>query len=381
MNHETAVLKAREIADRVLAPAARQNDKEGRFSTEAVDALGRAGFLGLTLPTEFGGTGLGPRTFAAVTAILAEADASVAMVYLMHICAVATIAAARPSAAVAQILKEIASGGHLSTLAFSESGSRSHFWAPVSRARRNDAGVRITAKKSFVTSAGRAQSYVVSSLAPEGAGPTDSTLYLVPAGVRGLTVEGSWDGLGLRANASAPMMLDDCEVPYELHLTNDGAGFKAMLDLVLPQFNLGAAAVALGICRAVVAATATHLKSARFEHLGQSLGESLPTLRAQLAIMQIDTDGLSARIDDLVEHLERPRDTTLLRVLETKAAAGDIAIGVTSTAMRVCGGAAFSKHMIIERLFRDAHAGAVMAPTGDVLREFIARAVLGMPLF
>jgi alkylation response protein AidB-like acyl-CoA dehydrogenase len=303
------------------------------------------------------------------------------MVYLMHICATAVITAARASTAVAQILKEIASGAHLSTLAFSEPGSRSHFWAPVSRARRNGTGVRITAKKSWVTSAGCAQSYVVSSLAPEGGAPTDSTLYLIPADVRGLSVEGSWDGLGLRANASAPMMLDDCEVPYELHLTNDGAGFKAMLEVVLPQFNLGAAAVALGLCRAAVAATATHLKSARFEHLGQSLGESLPTLRAQLAIMQINTDGLSARIDDLVEHLERPRDTTLLRVLETKAAAGDIAIGVTSTAMRVCGGAAFSKHMIIERLFRDAHAGAVMAPTGDVLREFIARAVLGMPLF
>jgi alkylation response protein AidB-like acyl-CoA dehydrogenase len=170
-------------------------------------------------------------------------------------------------------------------------------------------------------------------------------------------------------------------VPSELQLTNDGLGFQAMLNVVLPQFNLGAAAVALGLCRAAVSATATHLKSARFEHLGQSLGESLPTLRAQIAMMQIETDGLSVRVDDLVEHLERPRDTTLLRVLETKAAAGDTAIGVTSTAMRVCGGAAFSKRMIIERLFRDAHAGAVMAPTGDVLREFIARAVLGMPLF
>ena len=381
MNHETALSKTKEIAERVLAPAAGQNDKEGRFSTEAVDALGRAGLLGLTLPTEFGGTGLGPRTFAAVTAKLAEADASVAMVYLMHICATATITVARANAAVAQILQEIASGRHLSTLAFSEPGSRSHFWAPVSRARRNGSGVRITAKKSWVTSAGCAQSYVVSSLSPEGADPTDSTLYLVPAAARGLTVEGSWDGLGLRANASAPMRLDDCEVPYELHLTNDGGGFRTMLDVVLPQFNLGAAAVALGICRAVVAATAAHLRSARFEHLGQSLGESLPTLRAQLAMMQIDTDGLSARVDDLVEHLERPRETTLLRVLETKAAAGDTAIAVTSTAMRVCGGAAFSKHMIIERLFRDAHAGAVMAPTGDVLREFIARAVLGMPLF
>ena len=97
--------------------------------------------------------------------------------------------------------------------------------------------------------------------------------------------------------------------------------------------------------------------------------------------MQIETDGLAARIDDLVDHLERQRDATMLRVLETKAAAGDTAIAVTSTAMRVCGGAAFSKHMNVERLFRDAHAGAVMAPTGDVLRELIGRALLGMPLF
>ena len=381
MNHEIALSKAKEIADRVLAPDARQNDQEGRFSTKSVDALGQAGFLGLTLPTQFGGFGLGPSTFAAVTATLAETDASVAMVYLMHICAAGAIAAARPDAAVAPILKEIATGRHLSTLAFSESGSRSHFWAPVSRAHRDGTGVRITAKKSWVTSAGYAQSYVVSSLAAEGAGPTDSTLYLVPASVRGLSVGGPWDGLGLRANASAPMMLNDCEVPYELQLTNDCAGFQAMLDFVLPQFNLGTAAVALGICRAAVTATAAHLKSARFEHLGQTLGESLPTLRAQLANMQIETDGLSTRVDDLVEHLEQPRDTTLLRVLETKAAAGEAAIGVTSTAMRVCGGAAFSKHLGIERMFRDAHAGAVMAPTGDVLREFIARALLGMPLF
>ena len=72
--------------------------------------------------------------------------------------------------------------------------------------------------------------------------------------------------------------------------------------------------------------------------------------------MQIDTDGLAARIDDLIDHLERPRDTTVLRVLESKAAAGDVAIAVTSGAMRACGGAAFAKHMAIERLFRDARA-------------------------
>ena len=383
MTHDVAISKAREIASGVLAPAAGQNDKAGRFSIEAVESLGRAGLLGLMLPADVGGLALGPRTLANVITTLAEADASVAMVYLMHILGTAAISAARPSAAdgVTPILREIGAGRHLSTLAFSEAGSRSHFWAPTSRAHRNGAGVRISAKKSWVTSAGHAHSYVVSSLSPQGTGPTDSTLYLVPANTRGLSVAGPWDGLGLRANASAPIVLEECEVHPDLQLTDDSAGFPAMLNVVMPLFNLGTSAVALGLCRAAVAGTSSHLKAAKFEHLGQSLGESLPTLRAQLASMQIETDGLSACIDDLVDHLEKPRETTMLRVLESKAAAGDAAISVTSAAMRVCGGAAFSKHLNIERLFRDAHAGAVMAPTGDVLREFIGKSLLGIPLF
>jgi alkylation response protein AidB-like acyl-CoA dehydrogenase len=134
-------------------------------------------------------------------------------------------------------------------------------------------------------------------------------------------------------------------------LTDDGAGFATMLNVVPPQFNLGSACVALGLCHAAVAAATTHLKIAKFEHLGQSLGEALPTLRALLAGMVIKTDGLVARIDDLVGHLERPRETTMLRVRETKAA-GETAISVTSAKMRAAGGAAFSRHTSIERLFR-----------------------------
>src|SRR6516165_10739315 len=92
------------LANTVLVPAARQNDKDSHFSTEAIGALGESDLLALILPTDVGGSGLGPRTFAAVTALLAEADASVAMVYLMHVAATATIAAARPDAAVARTL-------------------------------------------------------------------------------------------------------------------------------------------------------------------------------------------------------------------------------------------------------------------------------------
>ena len=129
-------------------------------------------------------------------------------------------------------------------------------------------------------------------------------------------------------------------------------------------------------------ATVAHLKTSKFEHLGSTtLGEALPTLRQTLAQMQIDTDGLAHRIDECVGALENPGPHTMLRVLEVKAAAGETAIEVTSSAMHACGGAAFSKHTSIERYFRDAHAGSVMAPTVDVLREFIGKSLLGIPLF
>ena len=382
MTTDTAVRVAKEIASTTLAAAAADNDRLGRFSPEAIDALMASGLLSMIVPSEVGGGGLGPRALAEVVTALAEKDASVAMVFLMHTLAAHTIASASRTPAIERVLGEIVGGRHLSTLAFSEAGSRSHFWAPVSRAvRLNGSGAALSARKSFVTSAGHVQSYVTSALAPNGTGPTDTTLYLVAANSPGIAISAAWDGLGMRANASSPVTLDGCVVANDLRLTEDGAGFPAMLNIVLPLFNVGQASVSLGICRAAVTATAAHLKSARFEHLGATLGEALPNLRAQLATMQIETDGLAARINDTVNHLESPGELTMLRVLEVKAAASEVAIVVTSLAMRTCGGAALSRQNGIERLFRDAQAGAVMAPTTDVLREFIGKAILGLPLF
>src|SRR5262249_11053988 len=264
VNSETAIARAREIATNVIAPQAAANDREGCFSIDAVRALGEGGLLGLLLPTTVGGSQLGPEDFAQVTAILAEADPSVAMVFVMHVLAAAAIAVAPDGGRSRPVLEEVRPGRHRSTLCFSEVWARSHVWAQVWRAERDGAGIRISARKSWVTSAGHAQSYVVSTLSPDAVGPTESTLYLVLADTKGLSVAGAWDGMGMRANAAAPMTLDRCEVGPGMQLTRDGGGFTAMMEIVLPLFNLGSAAVALGVCRAVISAPRGHLKRARF---------------------------------------------------------------------------------------------------------------------
>src|SRR6185295_15693479 len=118
------------------------------------------------------------------------------------------IAAAKPLAGKDALLKDIAAGRHLTTLAFSEKGSRSQFWAPVSRLAETDGGLVTDARKSWVTSAGHADSYVSSAQAPKAASPLESTLYLTRRGAKGSTVASGWNGLGLRGNDSAPVHLD-----------------------------------------------------------------------------------------------------------------------------------------------------------------------------
>ncbi len=373
---------ATKIATEIIAPNAKTNDTEARFPTEAISALGEAGLLGLTVPTNLGGLGLGPRAFTDVTTAIAEADASTALIYVMHISGTACILNAPNHAKFEPILRQISVGKHLTTLAFSEKGSRSHFWAPVSQAQLDGDNVRISAYKSWVTSASQADSYVVTTRSHTAKTPLDSTLYLVDTKTPGVRVASRWNGMGLRANDSAAVELDNCLVPAERRLTDEGAGFKAKVEVVLPLFNLGCAAVSLGICRASVKATSNHLKNSKFEHMGGvSLGEALPVLRARLGAMQMETDGLAARIADYVSRLENPESDPTMQVLESKAASNQVAVNVTSTAMLTCGGAAFSGHTGIDRLFRDAQAGQVMAPTVDVTLDLIAKALLGLPLF
>jgi len=362
------------IIEDVIAPGAAAVDAAGTFPRKQVDALARAGLLGLTVPAEFGGGGAGPREAADVVRELGAACGSTAMIVTMHYAATAALVAAGMN----DPLTEIADGRHLSTLAFSESGSRSHFWAPLSTAAETGGeNVRLDARKSWVTSAGQADSYVWSSLPLAADGPM--TLWLVPGRGDGLRVAGTFDGLGLRGNASAPMSADGLRVPRGAMIGADGAGLDLALSAVLPVFLIGSAAMSAGLMRRLADETAAHLRRTRLEHLGQNLAQrELP--RAELARLRIEADRAWALIEHALTAVEQGRPEAQLLVLEVKAAAGEAAADAADLALRTCGGAAFRKESPVERLFRDSRAARVMAPTTEALHDFIGRALCGLPL-
>lgn len=366
-------------ADAVAALAAQHAarvDQEAVFPRATLDAARDAGLLALTTSREHGGHGGSLRDAALVVERIARECASSAMVLTMHYAANAVLEAHGPPA----LRREFGAGRQLGTLAFSEAGSRSQFWAPVSTARVEGEEVVLDAQKSWVTSANAATLYVWSSRPT--AGSEASTLWLVPNRRPGLTLQGGYEGMGLRGNDSSPVTAKSLRIPAANRLGEDGAGFAVMMQDVLPTFCVLIAAGSIGLMETAVLRTAEHAGGKRYAHLPTSSAlADLPTIRAYVARMRIDADAARTLWLDTIGALETGRADAMLRVLEVKVACAEAALRVVDSAMRVCGGLAYRKEVGVERAFRDARAAMVMAPTSDQLYDFIGKAVCGMPLF
>ena len=227
-----------------VAPHAREVDQQGRFPREALAALARGGILGLTSATAVGGAGAGLAEAAQVVERLGQVCSSTAMIVCMHYAATAVIEAHGAQ----DIRRAIAAGRHLSTLAFSEAGSRAHFWAPLSTATASGDTVRLDARKSWVSSASQADSYVWSSRSLDGKG---ISLWLVDRTTPGLAIAGVFDGLGLRGNDSSPVTATAASISADRRLGDDGQGFGVMMGVVLPWFQVMNAAMSIGVMNAV----------------------------------------------------------------------------------------------------------------------------------
>jgi alkylation response protein AidB-like acyl-CoA dehydrogenase len=369
------------LASEFLAPHADEVDRARRFPRQNIQELGRSGLLGLVVPLEYDGAGAGILEMARVLERMAQACPSTAMVTLMHYCGTAAIAAKGNAALKGSLLPAVAGGEHLTTLAFSEAGSGGHFYAPVSEVRRNGHGLRLTARKTFVTSAGEADSYVVSTRKAGASGPTDLDLYLVARDTKGFAVEKPFEGLGLAGNASAPMKLEDAALEEGNRLGNEGSGFQTMMEVVLPHFQVGAAAVSLGIATAAFQAASKHVMGRKYEHAGGAALAAIPRVQFLAAEMALELRSARAYLSETIRRIVAGDPETMLDVLGVKARAAEAALAVASRAMTLGGGAAFGRRGGLERMFRDAQAASVMAPTTDLLKEFLGKACLGVPLF
>ena len=169
-------------------------------------------------------------------------------------------------------------------------------------------------------------------------------------------------------------------VELDRRLGAPASGMALMMEATLPWFVLGCAACCVGLAGAAIEMAAAHLTGARIEHLDMPLS-GVAVNRARLGEAKIRQMQARALLYEVADQIAAGDPDAQLGVLALKAAAAEMAIAVTDETMRVCGGAAFSRHLPLERLFRDARAATVMAPTSDMLRDLLGRTLTGQPLF
>ena len=201
----------------------------------------------------------------------------------------------------------------------------------MSRARQDGDAIVLDADKSWATSAGRADSYVMACGAPGQDGPLDTDLHLVDASDPAITIPHVFDGLGLRGNASAPLEVRGLRLAPERRLGPPGGGFNLMMTATLPWFALGSAACSVGIAGAALCAAADHATRARLEHLGQTLAD-LPTVRARLAGAAVRHMEARALVREVAGAVAAGDPAAQLGVLAVKASAAEMAIEATEAA-------------------------------------------------
>jgi len=373
---EGTATKARDIATDIVRPNAETVDRKRRYPKEGLAALGKAGLMGVLVPQAAGGLGGSLGDLAQVCEQLGWACASTAMCFLMHACGTAVIGAKATSDQTAAWLTPAAKGKAIATLAFSERGTGAHFYAPEISATTKDGSFVLSGRKSFVTSGGHASLYPV---LVNASGEPGLDVIVVTPDLEGVGFEGSWDGIGMAGNSSIAMTLDDVRVPRANIVGAEGDGQSLVFDVVAPTFLIGLAGVNVGIAQAALEETVEHAKSRRYP-TGQTLAE-VQAIQMGLADMSIAVESARRLLQEAARAADAGEDAALPLVMQAKIAATEAAAAVTERAMRIGGGQAYSRSLPLERHWRDARAGAVMAPTNDVLREWLGKILTGLPLF
>ena len=375
-SQETLQATARLLAQEVLRPHATSVDRERHYPSENLQALGEAGLLGLLVPESYGGRGGTLTDLVLVCEQLGWGCASTAMCFLMHSCGCALLAAAARDDQGERWLRPAAAGSALATLAFSERVTGAHFYQPDIRAARQNGTFHLSGRKSFVTSGGHAGLYPV---LVQASGVEGLDILVVTPDLDGVRFEGQWDGLGMAGNSSIALTLTDVAVPSANLLGEEGGGLPLVFNVVAPTFLIGLAAVNIGIAQTALDGAIAHAKERRYAD-GAGLAE-VPVIQEYLAEMSIALQSARQLVHEAARAATAGEETALPLVMQAKIAATEAAAAVTARAMRVGGGIAYSRGLDLERHWRDAQAGAVMAPTNEVLKGWLGRLLAGLPLF
>jgi alkylation response protein AidB-like acyl-CoA dehydrogenase len=364
----------RDFAEREIIPVADELERRGEFPHEIIRKAAALGLLGVPYPEEVGGTGLDSLAYAITVEELSRASGSVGIIVSAH-----TSLGCNPLYLAGtdeqkdRYLRPMAAGEVIGAYGLTEPGAGSDSRGTRTRARRDGDAWVLNGSKRFITNAGVAGTYIVTAVTEREAESGKISAFIVPADAPGFSVGRMEEKMGLHASNTGELLFDDCRIPAENLLGEEGAGDKLFLK-TLDGGRIGIGAMALGLAQAAYEAASAYAKERR--QFDRPIGsfQGVAFMIADMAT-QIDAARLMVYRAAWLKDQGKPYTT---EAAMAKLFASEVSRQVTNDALQVHGGYGYVTEYHVERYLRDAKLTEIGEGTSQIQRLVIARNILGL---
>jgi alkylation response protein AidB-like acyl-CoA dehydrogenase len=364
----------RDFAEREIIPVADELERRGEFPHEIIRKAAELGLMGVPYPEELGGTGLDSLAYAITVEELSRASGSVGIIVSAH-----TSLGCNPLYLAGtdeqkdRYLRPMASGRVIGAYGLTEPGAGSDSRGTKTRAHLDGDEWVLNGSKRFITNAGVAGTYIVTAVTDREAESGKISAFIVPADAPGFSVGRMEEKMGLHASNTGELHFDDCRVPAENLLGEEGEGDKLFLR-TLDGGRIGIGAMALGLAQAAYEAASAYAKERR--QFDRPIGsfQGVAFMIADMAT-QIDAARLMVYRAAWLKDQGQPYST---EAAMAKLFASEVSRQVTNDAVQVHGGYGYVTEYHVERYLRDAKLTEIGEGTSEIQRLVIARNLLGL---
>jgi isovaleryl-CoA dehydrogenase len=365
----------RQFAKQQLAPKIEKLDHEEGFNRESFLGMGELGLLGITVPEEDGGAGLGAVAATIAMEEMGAVDASTTLSYLAHtILCVNQIAKNGSAEQKKKYLPKLISGEHLGGMGMSEPDAGSDALGMKTRATRKGADYTLSGSKTWITNGPLGDVFYV--YAKTGETKRDVSTFIVERGMKGFSTGKKFSKMGMRASPTGELVFEDCQVPGKNRVGEENASVKMMMrNLDIERITISG--ISLGIARAAIDISTQYAKDRKqfnrpigaFQQIQERLAEAAAWYEA-CRCLTYD----AAKMWD--EGLMVGKEASMMAA-KAKLQSAQMATQVALDAIQILGGYGYTREFPVERYMRDAKLMEIGAGTNEILRVIIARQMLG----
>ncbi len=364
---------AREFAQGEIAPNVREWDAGAIFPVELFKKAGELGFLGVLVPPEYGGAGMGYVEYVTIIEELSKVDPAIGLSVAAHnsLCT-GHILLHGDEEQKKRYLPKLATGEWIGAWGLTEPTAGSDAGGTRTSAVRNEEGWTLNGSKTFTTHGSVGQVAVLFAVTTPGIGHHGISAFIVESANPGYKVGKHEDKLGMRASDTAEVVLDDCQVPPNALVGEEGGGFTGAME-VLDGGRISIAALALGTAAGAHGHALAY--AGEREQFGRPIG-SFQAVQWMLADMATEIEAARLLTYKAAALKDQGRKVTLESSM-AKLFSSEVAVRVANNAIQVFGGYGYVKDYPVEKYYRDAKLCTIGEGTSEIQRLVIARQTLG----